>query len=70
MKSDVLYIGILLLIMILVFIGDIKLINYLDRAQKKVVHHVKRTTRFVRKSLTKRQKPENKPNGPSFEDGV
>jgi len=70
MKTDIIYLGILILLMIVTFIGDVSLIRHWDRAQKKVVHHTKRTIRFVSKTMTKRQKPENKVNGPSFEDGV
>lgn len=70
MKSDVLYIGILLLVMIILFFTDVKLSESLGYVKRKTIHHTKRTIRFVRKSMTKRQKPENKPNGPSFEDGV
>jgi len=70
MKSDVLYIGILLLAMVVLFFADIKLSESIGNVKRKTIHHTKRTLHFVRKTMTKRQKPENKVNGPSFEDGV
>ena len=68
MKSDILYIGILLIVMIILFFADIKISESLGYLKRKTVHHTKRTIHFVRKAMTKRQKPENKVNGPSFED--
>ena len=70
MKSDVLYVGIILLVMIVLFFTDIKLSESIGYLKRKTIHHTKRTVRFVKKTMTKRQKPENKVNGPSFEDGV
>jgi hypothetical protein len=58
MKSDILYIGILLLVMIIVFFTDIKVSESLGYVKRKVIHHSKKTIHFVRKTMTKRQKIE------------
>jgi Sec-independent protein translocase protein TatA len=68
MKTDVIYLGILILIMILVLVGDIKLVESIGKIKKTVTHHVKRTAHIVRKTMTKRQKPENKKDGTSIDN--
>jgi len=68
MKSDILYIGILLLVMIILFFTDVKLSESLGYVKRKTIHHTKRTIHFVRKTMTKRQKPENKKDGTSIDN--